>query len=315
MNIVILNECFISEDQIVELQKNHEVTVYEVTATVDDAIERIRDAEIIFTDQFVCPLTNEVLDQAKNLKLIILNSTSYHILDAEYLKSRNIHLCNTIGYSSESVAELVFTYILLLMRNVLVAYRDNSHEPFEILPDDMSHRKYLGNNLNEKNIGIIGLWNIGQKVSSIAEGFNMNILAYNKSVKNIWWVEWVSLDELLIQSDIVVIAVPYSDDTHHLVNEERMKLMKKWAIIINISSEKVLDEDVLIEKLKNKDIAWYGIDDYKNKDKSHYFYNSDNVIILPHLWFFSEESLSMIGTRMMEWYRGFIEWKDAHRVI
>ena len=143
MNIVILNECFISDSQIAELEKDNTVSSYDVTETVDDAIKRMKDAEVIFVDQWICPLSSEVLDTAKNLQLIIVNSTSYHLADREYLNSRNIALCNTPDFCSDSVAELAFMYILTLMRNVITAYKDNVEKPFEILPDVIDHRKYV----------------------------------------------------------------------------------------------------------------------------------------------------------------------------
>lgn len=88
MKIVILNECFLSETQIQELKKENDIVSYEVTSNKDDAMQRIQEAEILFVDQFVCPLSNEILDAAPNLKLILLNTTSFHLVDREYLHSR-----------------------------------------------------------------------------------------------------------------------------------------------------------------------------------------------------------------------------------
>ena len=315
MNIVILNECFISEAQITELEKENNVTSFDVTSTSDEAIERMKDAEIIFVDQFVCPLSNDILDIAKKLKLIILNTTSFHLVDQEYLKSRNIALCNTPDFCSDSVAELTFFYILSLMRKLIPAYRDNLEKPFEILPDVTDHRKYVGNNLSDKTIGVIGLGNIGQKICSIAQWFNMDIIGFNRSEKNLPWVEQLSLEELCEKSDIIIVTVPYDNTTHQLIDREYFDLMKEGVVIVNISSQEILDEDILIEKLKNREIWGYGLDNYLNKDKNHYFYNSDSVLILPHAWFFSQESLDMIGVRMMEGYRGFLDGKEVHRIV
>jgi lactate dehydrogenase-like 2-hydroxyacid dehydrogenase len=112
----------------------------------------MQDAEIIFVDQFICPLSNEILDEAKGLKLIIMNTTSYHLIDIDYLKKRNIILCNTPDFCSSSVAELVFLYTLSLARKTNLALQDNMDAPFEIYPDDMNHRKYVGYNLENKTI-------------------------------------------------------------------------------------------------------------------------------------------------------------------
>jgi lactate dehydrogenase-like 2-hydroxyacid dehydrogenase len=143
MKIVILNECFLSDNQLLALKQDNDVDFFEITATLENAKKRIKDAEIILVDQFVCPLSNDILDEAKSLRLIIVNSTSYHLLDLNYLKDRNISLCNTPDFCSSSVAELVFLYTLSLSRNTIIAYEDNLNTPFEIYPDDMSHRKYV----------------------------------------------------------------------------------------------------------------------------------------------------------------------------
>lgn len=227
MEIVVLNECFLTQIQIDKLSKDNNVTVYEVTDNEDDVKERIEHAEVIFVDQFVCSLSNEVLDSAKNLKLILINSTAYHLVDLDYINSRNIAVCNTPNFCSHSVGELIFWYILSLARNTLQANKDNMNNPFEILPDVMEHRKYVGLNLNEKTIGILGLGNIGKKVSQIANGFNMRILGYNRSKKDIEGVEQVELDNLLSQSDIIVLTLPNSEETDDLLNNENLNLLKK----------------------------------------------------------------------------------------
>lgn len=315
MNIVVLNECFLKEEQIKSLKSENKVKLYEVTNSKEDTRNRIKNAEIIFADQFVCPLDNDTLDFAKNLKCIILNTTSYHLVDLEYLKSKNISLFNTPDFCTGSVAELVFLYILQLMRNVESAYKDNIKKPFEILPDEIEHRKYVGSNLNQKTIGVIGMGNIGQKVLSIAKGFNMNCLGFNRSQKNILDTQQVQLDELLSKSDIIVLTIPYSSNTHHFLNKENMRLLKKNVIIVNISSNDLIEEDYLIEKIKNKEVKGYGLDDFRNKDKKHFFYNSKNVFILPHLGFFTQESLDMIGKRMIESYNSYINNKKINRIL
>ncbi len=315
MKIVILNECFLSESQLSELSQDNEVEKYNVTDNTKDAKERMKNAEVIFVDQFVCPLSNEILEEAKNLRLIILNTTSYHLLDLDYIQERWIIACNTPDFCSTSVAELAFFYILCLSRKTFEAYRDNQETPFEILPDDMWHRKYVWWNLEWKTLWILGLWNIGSKVAQIGNGFSMDVIWYNRSLKNITWVHQKDLAEVMSESDILVITLPYSNDTKNILNRNMIESMKKWSIIVNISSHEILDEVALIERLQDNSLAWYGLDNFTNKDKNHYFYNSDKVTILPHLWFFSQESLEMIWVRMMEGYRGFLNWENTNKVI
>ena len=188
-------------------------------------------------------------------------------------------------------------------------------KPFEILPDDVSHRKYVWYNLEWKTLWILGLGNIWKKVAQIWNGFWMEVIWYNRSLKNIPWVTQKDLNEIVSWSDILVITLPYSDTSKNILDREMIESMKKGIIIVNISSHEILDERTLIEKLQNSSIAWYGLDNFTNKDKNHYFYNSDNVVILPHLWFFSQESLDMIWVRMMQWYRWFLSWENTYRVI
>ena len=314
MNIVILNECFLTEEQINELSTQNKVTSFHITSEKEDAKSKIKDAEIIFADQFVCPLNNDILDEAKDLKLLILNTTSYHLVDLEYLKSRKITVCNTPDFCSDSVAELAFLYVMTLMKNTTLAYEDNKDRPFEIFPDDMSHRIYVWSNLNKKTIWVIWLWNIWEKVCSIANGFNMNVVWFNRSEKNINNVTNVGLDELLGTSDIIVITVPYNKETHNLLNENNISSLKDGVCIVNISSQDILDENTVIDCLKSGKIWSYGLDNFTNKDKTHFFYNSKKVMTLPHLWFFTQESLDMIWVRMMESYNWYINWREINTV-
>lgn len=295
MKIGILNESYLSEQNINELKSIGEVEIYPETNTEKDAIDRIKDKEVIIVDIFVCPLTNSILEKAKNLKLIAINSTGYDKIDLYYLKKRGITLCNCPGFSTDSVAEQVFALILATIRRLIIGDRDFRRKPFETLPGFNDHEIYRGFNLKGKTLGVIGAGSIGRRVLEIGRGFGMNLIFYNRTKKQIVGAEQRSLDEILIKSDIVSINLPMSDETKNLINKEKLKLMKKSSILINTSRGKIVNTNDLYKSLLNKEIFGAGLDVIDSIDDNKDLLQLDNVVFSPHSAWFTKESLDNLG--------------------
>ncbi len=236
--------------------KNADVVFVDGKLTTEN-IELAKDADVIgvFINSEV---KQEQIDKLPNLKLIVTLSTGFDHIDIEYAKQKNIAVCNVPAYGSRTVAEFTFALMLGLSRHAFAAYRNmkNNH--------DFSIENYEGFNLQGKTLGIIGTGRIGQNVAKIAKGFEMNLLAFDAYPNNQAATEigftYVKLDELLSQSDVITLHVPYNKDTHHIINSSNINNIKKGALLINTSRGEVLESSALVNALDQELLGGLGID-------------------------------------------------------
>ncbi|MGB9763471.1 MAG: NAD(P)-dependent oxidoreductase [Minisyncoccia bacterium] len=263
-------------------------------------------------------INKEILDNLSNLKLIVTRSTGFDHIDIEECKKRNILVCNVPEYGSHTVAEYTFGLILMLLRKLYDAY----HQVRETGSFDLTNLR--GYELYGKTLGVVGTGRIGKNVIQIANGFEMNVLAYDKYPNNELLKQlnfkYVSYEKLLQNSDIITFHVSYTPQTHHLLNKDNIKLVKKGAYIINTSRGGVIDTEALYEALKTKQIAGAALDVLEEEGiikeeqellllsknnlidseklkitlLNHLFIDLDNVIITPHNAFNTEEGLKRI---------------------
>src|SRR3712207_5710066 len=210
-------------------------------------------------------------------------------VDTKACIDKNIRICNAAGYSTSSVAELTYGLIFSVFRN--------------IVPLDKATRKggtRLGFSQSEllgKTIGIVGTGAIGIKVGEIAKAFGCKILAYSRTQKQQaidLGFEYVSLDELLSNSDIVSLHVPLNNETRGMISREKIKLMKSSSILINTARGPIIDNVALAEALKQGKIAGAGIDVFEVEppiENSHPLFNISNVVVTPHIAFATKEAM------------------------
>lgn len=248
-----------------------------------------------------------------NLKLIATRSTGFDHIDLEACKEKKITVSNVPSYGENTVAEHTFALILSLSRNIYKAYTRS-------LRHDFSIEGLKGFDLKDKTLGVIGAGRIGLHVIRIAKGFGMNVLAYdvnqNNLLSEVLGFEYVSLEELLSKSDVITLHVPYNKFTHHLIDKDRVKLIKRGAILINTSRGAVVDTEALIEALNNGILAGAGLDVLEGEElikeekqllydqeklevlsnlvKGHILLSKENVVFTPHIAFYSQEALERI---------------------
>ena len=258
-------------------------------------------------------INKEILQKLPKLKLITIRSTGFDHIDLKECKKRKIVVCNVPYYGENTVAEHTFALILSLSRNIHKAYIKTIRHDFSI--DDLK-----GFDLKGKILGVIGAGRIGLHVIRIAKGFGMKVYAYdayqNKFIAEVLDFKYTSLEELLKKSDIITLHVPYNKSTHHLLNKERIKLIKKGAIIINTSRGAVIDTEALIEAIDKKIISGAGLDVLEGEElikeekqllydknklgilgnlvKDHILLSRENVVFTPHIGFYSQEALERI---------------------
>ncbi|WP_295471386.1 D-glycerate dehydrogenase [uncultured Pseudomonas sp.] len=230
-------------------------------------------------------LGREQLADAKNLQVVSSISVGYDNYDVDYLTERGILLTNTPDVLTESTADLGFALIMSSARRVaeLDAYTKAGHWTRSIEPP------HFGTDVHGKTLGIVGMGNIGAAVARRGRlGFNMPILYSGNSRKTALEQElgaqFRTLDQLLAEADFVCLVVPLSDKTRHLIGRRELALMKKSAILVNISRGPVVDEPALIEALQNGTLRGAGLDVYEKEPLAESpLFQLSNAVTLPHI--------------------------------
>jgi len=252
----------------------------------EDLFENVRNV-----DALMCMLGDKidsnVMDAAgPNLRVISCYSVGYDHVDIKEAEKRKIIVTNTPNVLANTTADLVFSLILSAARNIVSAdsYVRNGNWKFGWTPD-----LFLGYDVHGSTLGIIGLGEIGTLVAKRAKGFDMEVLYYSNTRKHEMESElaitYVPLDELLQRSDFVSIHVSLNKKSFHMIDESKIKLMKKTAFLINTSRGKVINEQDLINALRNNLIAGAGLDVYENEpiSESNPLTQMPQAILLPHI--------------------------------
>lgn len=310
MKIVVLESLGISDDEFNKLSKpladnGHELVVYNDGKLDDETLKtRIKDAEVIVIANTV--LKGEVIDAAEKLKYISVAFTGYNHIDLEKCKEKGINVSNAAGYSTNSVAEITFGLIISLLRNIV---------PLEtIVREGGTKDGYRQIDLKGKTLGVLGTGDIGSAVADIGLAFGCKVIAYNRSEKPALiskGVEYKSLDEVLQSSDIITLHTPLTDETKHLIDKDKLALMKPSAFLINTAVGPIVDNDALAAALRNGTIAGAGLDrvDMEPPVPADYpILDAPNVVLLPHIGFATEEAMvrraEITFNNIVKWEKG-----------
>ena len=290
-------------------------TAYDYTAPEQTA-ERMADADAVITNKTV--ITREAIEGAKNLKYIGVLATGFNIVDVECAKEKNIPVCNVPTYSTAAVAQLTFALITEIYNQIGV-HSAAVHAGEWTKSRDFSFCKTPLICLENKTIGIIGFGKIGSAVAKLAEAYGMNILCYvprakpQPEIKNF---RFVSLDELLENSDIVSLHCPLTPETKGMVNEEFIGKMKKSAVLINTSRGAAIDEKALADALKSGRLYAAGVDVLSTEPPKadNPLLECENCFITPHIaWAGFETRVKLIDI-VYDNLKSFIEGKVINNV-
>lgn len=291
MKIAILNECFLAEGYMKRLEALGEVVVFGNTRTEDEAIERLKNADIAIIDGFLCPPTAKVLASTDKLKLIVLPHTGYFMVDLATANKKGIKVANAPGFSKQAVAEMVIGLMFAVDRKIPLLDRNMREQPFDSDPGNIEQQnKYWGFDIKGRTMGILGLGRIGSTVAELALGLGMKVIANNRSPKNMAGVEMVSKEELLKRSDVVSINVTSGADNNNLISTKELELMKPTAILVNVDQGGQVDTEALYQALLNHKIGGAGLDQVAGLTKDHPILKLDNVVFTPHAGSSTNES-------------------------
>ena len=276
----------------------------------DDAIEKLKDFEILLVMRERTPITKNIIKNLKKLKLIITSGMRNKSIDFLSAKEKNVLICGTDS-NSNSTAELTWALILGLARNV----REEAENMYQGY-----WQSTLGYDLKGKTLGIIGLGKIGSQVAKIGISFGMNVIAWSENLKLSTakdnQVLAVTKEEILEKSDFVTIHTVLSDRTKNLITKKDFELMKKTAFLINTSRGFIVNEFDLVEALEKNIIAGVGLDvyDIEPLPENHKLRFLPNALLLPHLGYVTKENYEIFYSQMFENLQAFKEGKPI-RVI
>lgn len=266
-----------------------------------EMIDRVRDC-----DGLVCLLSEkidrEVLEAAVKVKVISNFAVGYDNIDIEAATELGIVVCNTPGVLTNTVADLVWALMLGVARRIVESddfVRGGRFKGWE----PMLMRGY---DIYGKTLGIIGMGRIGKAVAERARGFSMRVLYYdidrlNDEEEKLLNAHYCSLDELLSQSDFISLHVPLTRKTSKLIGRDEFCLMKRTAIFVNTSRGQVVDEEALVEALRERIIAGAGLDVFEKEPEIHPgLLNLSNVILLPHIGSATVETRSKMAVIIAE---------------
>lgn len=264
------------------------VAVEEATILVPTVTDKI-DADIINA-------------AGPSFKMIANFGVGINHIDLMAARNRMITITNTPGVLTEDTAEMAFSLMLGIMRRVNEGERMLRAGKWQgWAPTDMHGTRLFG-----KKIGIIGMGRIGQALAKRAKAFGMEIHYHNRNQidqeldTEFDATYWQSLDQMITQMDVISLNCPYTDETHHLMNNHRLGLMQKHAYIINTARGEVIDEKSLIKKLSSGDIRGAGLDVYENEPHlKAEFLNLENVVLAPHMGSATTEARQAMGEKVI----------------
>lgn len=267
------------------------------------------DAVCAFVSSDVGAQTLEIL-HAKGIRLILMRCAGFNNVDLDAAKKYGIRVMRVPGYSPEAVAEHAMALALGCNRRLHKAYN-------KVRENDFSLSGLMGFNFYQKTAGIIGTGKIGAAMCRICRGFGMRVIAYdvwqNESLKS--FVEYVSLEKLLSDSDVISLHCPLTDSTYHMINIDTIRQMKDGVILVNTSRGALVKTNDLIEGIRMHKFAGVGLDVYEEETNNVFEDRSDeilehsttarllsfpNVMITSHQGFFTREALSAIASTTLQ---------------
>ncbi|KKT00851.1 MAG: D-isomer specific 2-hydroxyacid dehydrogenase NAD-binding protein [Candidatus Nomurabacteria bacterium GW2011_GWF2_43_8] len=294
----------------------------------ENTVRKAKDAEIIsvFINSVI---SKNIIDKLPNLKFIATRSTGFEHIDLLYCAEKGIKVSYVPSYGDHTVAEIAFGLILNLSRNILKAnnyIRATSNFNFS--------SSFRGFDLNKKTIGVVGTGRIGKNVVKIARGFNMKVVACDlypdlefAKINNF---EYKNFEEVVQEADVISLHVPFTKENRHMINKDVIAKMKKGVLLINTARGSLIDTQALIWGLQEGIIGGAGLDvleeerelkteneifnagnpkdiNYKILTENHVLMDLPNVIITPHIGFYTKEAEAEIIKTTIENIRGFID--------
>lgn len=298
------------------LRELGELTVYDRTAP-EDVLERAKGAQVILTNKVV--ITEELMDKLPDLRYIGVLATGYNVVDIPAARKHGIIVTNIPAYSTMSVAQMVIAH-LLNITNQVALHSDAVKQGEWQRNKDFSFSLTPLIELDGKTLGIVGLGNTGTATARIAQSLGMRILAYSSksadALKEMDIEKAGSYEQLFREADVLSLHCPLTEETHHLVNAERLKLMKPTAILINTGRGPLVDEAALADALNEGRIMAAGVDVLQEEPPRNGspLINARNCYITPHIAWATKAARERLLNIAVANVKAFMEGKPQNAV-
>lgn len=319
-------------EECIDLNKNNTLVMLRDVLSTETA-DPHKNAEII-SPFIYSDLSSEILRMFPDLKMIATRSTGFDHIDMEYCNTKGIKVCNVPTYGENTVAEHVFGLLLNISHNISKAV-DRTKK------GDFSLHGLKGFDLQGKTLGVIGTGNIGRCVIQIARGFDMRVLAYDihadQNLAKRFEFKYVSMHDVLSQSDIITIHVPENEHTRNMISEKEFEKMRDGVVLINTARGSIVNIKALIKHLVGGKVASIGLDvlpeeptireepelirsvfhkrnDLETLLSDHILLRMNNVYITPHSAFYTQEALSRIVNTTVDNIVSFVDGKPKNVV-
>lgn len=317
MKIVILDGYALNPGDMSwsSIEQIGELVVYDRTPE-EKIIERIDNAEIILTNKVV--LTKEILQKTPSVKYIGVTATGYNVVDTTAAKELGIIVTNVPAYSTDSVAQLAFAFILEFCHHI-GEHNTLVHNGEWTNNADFTFWKYPLVELAGKTLGLIGFGAIGQATARIASAFGMNVIIYNRTKRlelETDKIKFAELDEVFSQSDFISLHCPLTEQTKGLINKESIIKMKDGAFLINTSRGPVLVEQDVADALNSGKLAGVGVDvvSIEPIQEDNPLLKAKNCIITPHFAWAPREARTRLMDTITKNIKAFMENKPINVV-
>lgn len=301
MKIVFLDYSTLGGANIDGFKRFGDVVVYDTTEQ-KDVNDRIKDADVVVINKII--MSQKVIQNAANLKLILISATGTNNIDFDAAKKHNVSVKNVAGYSTDGVVQHTFALLFSLMNKTTFydKWVKNKNWCKSDIFCDFTQRI---DSLSGKNFGVIGLGSIGSKVAKIAQMFGANVFYVSLSGKNNnTEFKKITLNQLLQTCDIISIHSPFNKFSENLISMKELKLVKNGAYILNLGRGGIIDEAALSWAIDNKNIK-AGLDVLKDEPINTNnlllkVKNTNNIIITPHIAWSDKDSINRLVDMMLQ---------------
>lgn len=254
-------------------------------------------------------VNSKILSDLPNLKLLVTRTVGTDHINLDSCKKKNIAVYYLVDYGAFNIAEHTFALLLSGTRRIIDSQK-------EIKKGQFSYQNFLGFSLKGKTLGIIGTGRIGLEVIKLANAFGLKVVAYDVVKTREQGFKYVSLDELLSRSDVISLHVPLLPQTKYLINQAAIKKMKNGVILLNAARGELIKTADLIKNIKK--FRFVGLDVLENEtkfSKNHPLLKFANVLITPHLAFFTDASIKIIAQETQKCIENFVARDKTGRVV
>ena len=269
-----------------------------------EIVEHCGDAEVISTFITV-PFPRPLIEKLPELRLLCTRSVGYDHIDLEACKEKGITACNVPDYGSHVIAEHVFALLLSTLRHVLEGNKRVQGGTFD-------YHGLRGMSLRGKTLGIVGTGKIGRKVAAIAHGFSMKILAADHcrtiELEDLLGVQYVPLETLLSESDIITLHTPATAETEHIIDTAAFARMKEGVILVNTARGSLIDSSALLVALESGKVAHALLDvleHEQNFQENRALIEHPNVVTTPHIAFYADDSMRNM---FLDCFQSITQW-------